>query len=308
MKRKGSVFAKRRAMCGVLMAFLTACDETPMKGPQTGEALTVTLPGNVSMAFVRIGPGRVIMGSSYGEAGRFENEGPQHEVAITKGFYMGKYEVTQRQWEAVMGTYPWRMRPPAQGPRDYVVEHPDHPAAYISWNHAQSFIRRLNEAAGDSLYRLPTEAEWEYAARAGTLTPWSFGNNEGRMGDYAWYSDNAWVSDQEDEGEKYAHPVGTKQPNPWGLYDMHGNMWEWCQDWYAEDYYRFSPGADPIGPGSGESRIFKGGDFSSSATLCGSARRGGLPPEFTGNGGIGFRVVRQGADREGGRGIRSFSR
>ncbi len=290
-------------MCGLLAGavaglccalFLTSCGngKTVTQAPRKGDTLAVALPGNTPMTFVWIEPGTFLMGASYSEPGRFENEGPQHQVKISRGFYLGKYEVTQAQWVAVMGTYPWRLLPPAQGPRDYVVEHPDHPAAYISWNHAQAFIQTLNAAAGDSLYQLPTEAGWEYAARAGTVTPWSFGMDERKMEDYGWYTGNAWISDQEDEGEKYAHPVGAKLPNPWGLYDMHGNMWEWCQDWYLEAYYSLSSRADPAGPPSGKSRIFRGGDFSSPARWSGSARRGGLPPDHTGNGGIGFRLVK----------------
>ena len=127
---------------------------------------------------------------------------------------------------------------------------------YVSWNDVHTFIHRLNIAEGDSVYRLPTEAEWEYAARAGTTTSWPFGNDSTRLGDYAWYFDSAWS-----QGEAYPHPVGAKLPNPWGLYDIQGNVWEWVQDWYSSSYYHSSPGVDPRGPASESQRSVRGGAF-----------------------------------------------
>ena len=136
------------------------------------------------------------MGSPDSEEGHRDSEGPVHEVEISRGFWLGKYEVTQGQWEAVMEETPW-------SGRSGVRENSSHPAVYISWDDVHAFIGRLNDAAGDSLYRLPMEAEWEYACRAGTSTRWSFGNDESDLTDYAWYEDNA-----EDAGEDYAHAVG----------------------------------------------------------------------------------------------------
>ena len=142
----------------------------PVKMSGVGE-LTVDLPGGATMKFVRIEPGTFMMGS---------NEWPQqHQVTISKGFYLGKYEITQAQWQDVMGTTPW------DGQRN-VQNSPNHPAVYISWNDVQAFVHQLNQVAGDSLYRLPTEAEWEYACRAGTTTRWSFGDDESLVEDYAW--------------------------------------------------------------------------------------------------------------------------
>ena len=239
------------------------------------EEITVDLTGGATMNFVWIEPGTFTMGSP--EPGRHSDEGPRHEVTISRTFYLGKFEITQAQWEGVMGTTPW-------SGKSYVKSNPTHPAVFISWNNMQEFIRRLNEAADDSLYRLPTEAEWEYAARAGTTTRWSFGDDESQLGDYAWYEDNAW-----DVGLEYAQPVGTKLPNPWGLYDMHGNVYEWCQDWYGSDYYGSSPSIDPPGPATGslavnggltQPRVMRGGSFGANAQFVRSADRSRFDPGF----------------------------
>jgi len=214
---------------------------------------------------VWIEPGTFTMGSPSSEPGRWDDEGPQHEVTISRGFYLGKFEVTQGQWQAVMGTRPW-------AGESYVRENPNHPAVYISWNDVQAFIQKWNEAAEDSLYRLPTEAEWEYACRAGSVTRWSFGDDESQLGEYAWYRDNAW-----DVGEEYAHAVGTKLPNPWGLYDMHGNVWEWCKDGYGS--YSSDAQVDPLGPAAGSFRVSRGGYFYNFARFTRSAFRNYYTPD-----------------------------
>jgi len=218
------------------------------------------------MEFVWIEPGTFTMGSPSSEPGRYDHEGPQHEVTISRGFYLGKYEITQEQWEAVMGTTPW-------SDRNFVRANPAHPAVFISWNDVQAFIHRLNEAAGDSLFRLPTEAEWEYACRAGTMTRWSFGDDEGQLGNYAWYAGNAW-----DAGENYGHPVGTKLPNPWGLYDMHGNVFEWVQDCYGS--YTSGSQVDPTGPADGSLRVDRGGAICCPPHHVRSANRGDGSPDY----------------------------
>ena len=233
----------------------------------------------VLMEFVWIKPGVFQMGSSSSESGRSSDEGPVHEVEISRGFWLGKYEVTQGQWEAVMGTRPW-------SGRGYVESDPSHPAVSISWNDVQSFISRLSDAAGDSLYRLPSEAEWEYACRAGSRTRWSFGDDESQLTDYAWYSASAW-----DVGEEYAHAVGTKWPNAWGLYDMHGNVYEWVEDWYGADYYDVSPRVDPPGPSSGSYRVGRGGAFDNAAWAVRSADRSGFSPGLRGDD-VGVRLLR----------------
>ena len=217
--------------------------------PVLPREITVELPGGATMEFVWIEPGTFTMGSPDSELGRDPDEGPQHEVTISQGFYLGKYEITQGQWEVVMtGDTPW-------AGKEYVKENPNHPAVYISWEDMQAFISKLNQAAGSSVYRLPTEAEWEYACRAGTETRWSFGDDETLLGNYAWYNDNTW-----NVGEKYAHEVGTTLPNPWGLYDMHGNVYEWCQDWWYR-VYTTEAQKDPTGPSSGSHRTVRSGGF-----------------------------------------------
>jgi formylglycine-generating enzyme required for sulfatase activity len=152
----------------------------------------------------------------------------------------------------------------------------------VSWLDAQEFIARLNQHEGHARYRLPTEAEWEYAARAGTTTAYSFGDDVRELGQYAWY------------GEGFAsgstHPVGQKRPNPWGLHDMHGNVWEWVQDWYGSNYYANSPGTDPIGPASGTQRVVRGGSWHQTASSWRSAFRRPYAPDYRGIS-IGFRVL-----------------
>jgi formylglycine-generating enzyme required for sulfatase activity len=157
----------------------------------------------------------------------------------------------------------------------------DNPVEMVSWDDAQDFIRRLNQKEGHSLYRLPTEAEWEYAARAGSTSTYFFGDNKSQLGDYAWYGDN---SGQE------THPVGQKRPNAWGLYDMIGNVWEWNQDWFGETYYANSPSADPTGPSSGAARVFRGCSWFNVARACRSAYRNWDEPAFR-NEILGFRLA-----------------
>jgi formylglycine-generating enzyme required for sulfatase activity len=179
------------------------------------------------------------------------------------------YEVTQQQWTAVMGN----------NPSEFKGE--DNPVETVSWDEVQDFIRRLNEKEGHSRYRLPTEAEREYALRAGSTSTYFFGDNKSQLGDYAWYQDN---SGQE------AHPVGQKRPNAWGLYDMLGNVWEWNQDWFGATYYANSPSADPTGPSSGAYRVARGCGWNLDARYCRSANRSWLEPAYRPES-IGFRLA-----------------
>ena len=241
--------------------------------------IVVDLPGGATMTMVWIEPGTFTMGSPDTEPGRYDNEGPQHEVTLTQGFYLGKFELTQGQWESVMGTSPW-------AGESYVQVDPDNPAVYISWEDMQAFIAALNAAEGSDVYRLPTEAEFEYACRAGTTTRWSFGDDEGQLGQYAWYYDNAW-----NVGEQYAHEVGTKLANPWGLHDMHGNVYEWVHDWYGA--YMSSAQTDPTGPSTGSGRVLRGGHFRHDARYVRSAYRHGYSPGHRYHF-VGARLLRQG--------------
>ena len=218
------------------------------------ETLTADLPGGATMDFVWIEPGSFAMGAPDSEGG-FANESPQHLVDISKGYFIGRTEVTQEQWESVRETRPWALK-------DGVEIGPDYPATYINWIDVQDFILRLNDEMGESIYRLPTEAEWEYSVRAGSESSWFFGEDETLLSTYAWYGG----------GANAPREVGTKQPNPWGLHDVHGNVWEWVQDWFGEDYYAESPFVDPAGPASGSKRVMRGGDYRIAAGACG--RRG----------------------------------
>jgi len=216
-----------------------------------------------------------------------DDETPQHKVRISKGFQMGVYEVTLGQFKKYIG---------GSGRDNLLTDdfikfnsHGDSAAVtHVSWNDAQGFIRWLNKKEGTKAYRLPSEAQWEYAAKAGTTTKYSWGNSKSQAGKYAWYDKNAY-----DVGRKYTHAVGGKKPNPWGLYDMHGNVWEWVQDWYGENYYRNSPTNDPKGASSGSSRVNRGGSwFNYGAWYLRSAARFNNSP---GNRSydLGFRLVRQ---------------
>ena len=223
----------------------------------------------IGMEFVSLPAGSFMMGSENGKS----DEKPVHEVTISKGFLMGRYEVTQAQWKTVMG-------------RDAVnFKGNDFPAQFVTWNETQEFIARLNQTNDGYIYRLPTEAEWEYACRAGTTTEYA-----DNLEWLAWYYSN---SDQR------VHRVGQLHPNAWGLYDMHGNVWEYCQDWYDPNYYRGSPSTDPPGPASGRQRVQRGGSFFDpgplSAVTDGSNLRSAARNQAFPDGGIledrGFRIV-----------------
>jgi len=206
---------------------------------------------SIGMKLKLIPAGEFLMGSPADEADRSDDEGPQHKVRITKPFYIGVTEVTQGQWFLVMNTKPWTGK-------EYVKEGEDYPAVYVNWDDAVEYCKKLSTKENES-YRLPTEAEWEYACRGGTSTSYSFGSSSDSLRDYAWFTNNA-----NDIGEPYAHPVGTKRPNPFGLHDMHGNVWEWCADLYDSAAYkkRSSGISDPVvDSGSGSFRVSRGGSW-----------------------------------------------
>jgi len=210
-----------------------------------------------------------------------QSERPAHRVRITTSFYIGVTEVTQGQWKAVMKSRPWTEE-------NQVKEGPQFAASCISWEDAVEFCKRLSTQEGFE-YRLPTEAEWEYSCRAGTDTHFSFGDNAARLGLYAWWG--GMIDDGNCQSEKYAHPVSVKKPNPWGLYDMHGNVLEWCIDWFDRDYYNASTKSDPTGPVSGSCRVYRGGSWIGSARGCRSASRDWNWPDQR-DCDLGFRVCR----------------
>jgi len=194
----------------------------------------------------------------------FQNEQPQHRVRITKPFYMGVYIVTQAQYEAVMG---WRIS---------LDKGECNPADQVSWDDAVEFCNKLSAKTGQTV-RLPTEAEWEYACRAGTTTP--FNTGETISTDQANYNGNfTYGSGRVGVNRNKTVPVGSFPPNGFGLYDMHGNVWEWCQDWYDAGYYKNSPTDDPSGPEKGEKRVMRGGSQWAWPGDCRSARRSRFDP------------------------------
>jgi formylglycine-generating enzyme len=250
-------------------------------GAAANPQMVAKLPGGATMAFVWIEPGTFMMGSPESDDLASGDESPQHQVTITQGFWLGRCEVAQGQWEAVMGTAPW-------SGEEYVRASAGYPAVYLSWTDTQELIQRLNQAQGQGLYRLPTEAEWEYACRARTTTRWSCADDDERLRDYAWYEKDAWEA-----GLTWAQPTGAKLANPYGLYDMHGNVWEWCQDWYGG--YPGAPQADPGGAEGGLDRVFRGGAFGYGAPYLRSACRGHATPGSA-NYVIGARLVRVGPE------------
>jgi formylglycine-generating enzyme required for sulfatase activity len=244
-------------------------------GPRSG---STTYTNSLGQIFVLLPPGTFTMGSPSDELGRDSDEGPQHQVTLTKSFYMQTTEVTQAQWEAVMGSNP-----------SYFLGCPTCPVEQVSWNDVQTFITEMNKR-GEGTYSLPTEAQWEYAARAGSITAFynggitvtdcSYDPNLDKIGWYCYNSSNK------------THPVAQKTQNAWGLYDMSGNVWEWCQDWYSSSYYSSSPGSDPTGPSSGSNRVLRGGGWGSGARGCRSADRNSSTPGSRSSI-FGFRLLRQ---------------
>lgn len=224
--------------------------------------LVEDLGDDIKLVMMAIPGGSFQMGSE-----DYDNEKPIHRVNLSP-FYIGKYQVTQAQWHAVMKNNPSHHK------GDIL------PVEHVSWEDASRFCQKLTEKTGRE-YRLPTEAEWEYACRASSTAKYCFGDNNKLLQKYCWYRKNA---------EDKTHPVGEKLPNDWGLHDMHGNVWEWCQDWYDEDYYGESPEENPQGPLSGTHRVLRGGSFNHDKDQCGSANRGSYTPNTTYRY-LGFRVV-----------------
>jgi formylglycine-generating enzyme required for sulfatase activity len=269
-----------------LIAGAAVRPEDPMRHPRE-------VVNSIGIKLVHIPGGKFVMGMPKTEKILYGNEA-EHEVEITKAFYMGAYEVTQEQYETVMANNPSRFSPTGPG-KDEVkgMDTKSFPVEGVEWTEAVEFCKKLSALAGEAKagrkYRLPTEAEWEYACRAGTRTRFAFGddltpgqaNFEGRFLNQG---------PKPETGLGRTCRVGSYKPNAWGLYDMHGNVWEWCADWYQPDYYTKSPRKDPPGPekGDGDRRVRRGGDFSVFGL---HARSGARFPYQSDKNGTGVRVV-----------------
>ena len=251
-------------------------EDTPREEILIDPQCTHMIP-SINYKMVYIPPGAFMMGSPPSEEGRFDDE-EQHKVTLTKGFFIGVTEITIEQWKKVMG----------YNPRQSKNIGKNHPVEMVSWNKCQAFIMKLNRLEKSRRYRLPTEAEWEYACRAGSSSAFSNGDiaqaecgREPSLDKVGWYCGNT---------KEETQPVAKKGPNVWGLYDMHGNAWEWCQDWYA----KYPPGhsINPKGPVTGSSRVFRSGGWGLSARSCRSAFRDkyalDLKCKF-----LGFRLARE---------------
>ena len=298
----------RRHLLGstLLLAFTmvcTGCGGGAKEAPGLAAGTERTFAG---IEFVWCPPGTFIMGSPEDEKYRLADEETQHSVTLTQGFWLGKYELTQAEYERVMG----------KNPSDH--KGGDYPVENVDWDDAVEFCRKLSQQSG-ATYRLPTEAEWEYACRAGTTTRFCAGDSKSDAARVAWYRpanipDETWddavefrheLSEQSGAGHRVpreavltTHAVGEKEPNAWGLYDMHGNVWEWCSDWY--DYGNYSgrpdPDIDPRGPNVGSrrnpARICRGGSWWTVVRYCRSAQRGNYYPGARLDH-LGFRLVRE---------------
>ena len=265
--------------------------------PRAGDRKVETVDG-IAYAFRWCPPGEFMMGSPEDEPGRADDE-TQHRVKLTKGFWMLETPVTQAMWLSVMGENPSEF----EGERN--------PVENVSWDDCQEFCRKLSLKLGDQSVRLPTEAQWEYACRAGSTTALPNGpieikgaNNAPELDPIAWYGGNSsqgftgssdydsreWDETQYLGGPCGTHPVGQKAANAWGLYDMIGNVWEWCSDYYDAEYYGKSPICDPENQADSLDRVFRGGSWDSTAEACRSALRFWSEPDDR-DAGLGFRVV-----------------
>jgi formylglycine-generating enzyme required for sulfatase activity len=249
------------ALVILLFATFGPCAECAVSPNDAADALPdslrVDLGGGVEMEFVLIRPGSFVMGTNNHEY----DEGPAHSVTISRPFYLAKFEVTQAQWARVTGSNPSHFRGETL------------PVDTVSWLDCQRFLTAATQLTGRR-FSLPTEAQWEFACRAGATTEYAFGDEPGQLTDHAWYSGNSALS---------THPVGTKQPNRWGLHDMHGNVYEWCADWYSEAPYDNSASTDPVGPATGRRRVLRGGAWLFVADNLRCSDRAFSPPDYASN-------------------------
>ena len=252
----------RRIAAGFLTFPCMICGLTASgKDSAPPKDLIIDLGGGIRMEFVLIPAGSFIMGDEKGA----DRERPVHKVTISKPYYLARHEVTRAQYGVVMQSEPAK------------VAQPDYPVDFARWDTCQEFLARLNKLKPGMRFRLPTEAEWEYAARAGSQSRYFFGDDSRLLPEYAWFQELAGGG---------AHPVGQKKPNPWGLFDIYGNVWEWCQDYYGP--YDAKDQTDPSGPVAGKRRVFRGGAWNGPSDRCRSAARDSFPAAaFV----LGFRVV-----------------
>ena len=272
MSKRNYVFMCILAVTGACSFASKSTDVKSFNNYQTEKKIS----NSIGMEFVYVPPGTFLRGSPPDEPGRQSDE-KQQWVTLTNGFYMQTTEVTQGQWKAVMGVPPL-----------YIIKCNDNcPVERVSWNDAQEFIHKLNKLEGTHNYRLPTEAEWEYAARAGSKTAFANGDisildcgYDLTLNEIGWYCGNSKTYPH--------HPVAQKNPNAWGLYDMHGSVSEWCMDWYGD--YSAGSVTDPIGPSIGTERVLRGGGLADDARTCRSANRISLRPDIIFDY-IGFRLA-----------------
>jgi formylglycine-generating enzyme required for sulfatase activity len=260
---------------GLLVGFLlvSGCDQQEafpvQRSPEASDATdSGRFVNSIGMEFRRIPAGAFQMGSVGGEA----DERPIHEVELEEPFFIGSGEVTQAQWETLMDRNPSHFRGRFR------------PVDSVSWDQAQEFIRRLNEKEGTDLYRLPTEAEWEYAARGESRTRFYFGDRRDSLSNHAWYSANS---------DERTHRTEQKAPNAFGLHDVYGNVWEWTRDAYDPTFYRRSPRVNPINTGAPNApRVIRGAGWFAVSSMMRTANRGWARPDVQ-NSKLGFRLVRE---------------
>jgi formylglycine-generating enzyme required for sulfatase activity len=278
-------------LCLVVLPFVISCSgssETNKAGISSESQSTSQvrdlprITNSIGMKLVLIPKGKFTMGSPASEKGRNHDDETQHEVTISEDYYLGVFEVTQGQYKKVMGTNPSYFQKRVIRKSDSLM----YPVEQVLWADAVEFCKKLSELPEEKkagrVYRLPTEAEWEYACRADSKAAYSFGANSKTLGDYAWFVEISGVQ---------THPVGEKKANAWGLYDMHGNVWEWCSDWYGK--YPKGSVSDPSGPSGGSCRVLRGGGWPDVAADCRSAHRYWMVPSILiiDDGIFGFRVA-----------------
>ena len=268
--------------CFLVLGLIGVWKLLPHGAASTGTSAQTRNDNSLNATLVWIPAGTFTMGSVKDEENG-ANVGSQVTVTLTKGFWLGQTEVTQAQWQHVMQTTPWN------GQAD-VMEGDDYPATYVSWRDALEFCKKLTEEERTAArlpaewqYTLPTEAQWEFACRAGTTTRFSFGDNNADLAEYGWFGDNANAL-----GNRYPHRVAQRKANPWGLYDMHGNVSEWCQDVFSAG--ALPGGSNPVVSVRGSKRVLRGGNWGDSATYCESAFRTRREPGYRGHA-LGFRLA-----------------